>query len=121
MACLEIMLATTKAMEEVHFLRHLLLSALCTSTNQATTRGTQNPHPMRSLWIPLSLQAATHHRAPMPTSTMPTTPPCAASPAHQAIQALSAQWKVTVPRYHLLHGSKNPHGSLAAEGKGHQQ
>ncbi|XP_033017974.1 voltage-dependent L-type calcium channel subunit alpha-1C isoform X40 [Lacerta agilis] len=74
-ACLEIMSATTKVMGEVHSLRHSPLSALCTSINLAAIRETLNPHPMRSLWIPLSLQAATHHPAPMLTSTMPTTLP----------------------------------------------
>lgn len=97
---METMSATTKVMAGVHSPRHSPPSDLCTSTSPATTRETLSLHLTRSWWTPPSLPAATHLQAPMPTSTMPTTLPCAASPAHPATPALSAQWKATGPHCH---------------------
>lgn len=92
-ACLETMSAITKVMAGVRSPRHSPPSDLCTSISLATTRETPSLHLMRSWWTPPSLPAATHLQAPMQTSTMPTTLPCAASQAHPATPALSAQWK----------------------------
>lgn len=77
--------------------RHSPPRDLCTSTSLATTMEIPSLHLTRSWWTPPSLPAATHLQAPMPTSTMPTTLPCVASPAHPATPALSVRWKATGP------------------------
>lgn len=127
-ACLETMSATTKVMAGVHSPRHSPPSDLCTSISLATTRETPSLRLTRSWWTPPSLPAATHLQAPMPTSTMPTTLPCAASPARPATPAPSAQWKATGPHCHppsvcrKLLGNYHPKGKLHrrawAEGPG---
>jgi len=119
-ACLETMSAITKVMAGVRSLRHSPPSDLCTSISLATTREIPSLHLMRSWWTPPSLPAATHLQAPMPTSTMPTTLPCAASPAHPATPALSAQWKATGPPCHPPYVCRRLLGNYLPKGKLHR-
>lgn len=118
-ACLETMSAITKVMAGVRSPRHSPPSDLCTSISLATTRGIPSLHLMRSWWTPPSLPAATHLQAPMPTSIMPTTLPCAASPAHPATPALSAQWKATGPPCHQPYVCRRLLGNYLPKGELH--
>uniref|UniRef100_A0A480MUB2 Voltage-dependent L-type calcium channel subunit alpha n=1 Tax=Sus scrofa TaxID=9823 RepID=A0A480MUB2_PIG len=71
----------------------------------------------RSWWTPPSPPVATHPQAPMPTSTMPTTPPWAAAPTWLATPVRSAPWRAEGPPcpppsgYRRLHGGKAPRGT----------
>lgn len=99
------------------FLRRSPPSAHCTSTRQGTTKLTLSHRPMRSWWTPRSPPAATHPRAPMPTSTMPTTLPWAASPIPLATPARSALWRAMGLPCPLLSEYRRQHGSSALRGK----
>lgn len=101
--------------------RHSPPSDLCTSISLATTREILSLHLMRNWWTPPSLPAATHLQAPMPTSTTPTTLPCAASPAHPATPALSAQWKATGPPCHPPYVCRRLLGNYLPKGKLHSR
>lgn len=113
------MSAITKVMAGVHSPRHSPRRDLCTSISLATTREIPSLHLMRSWWILPSLPAATHLQAPMQTSTMPTTQPCAASQAHPATPALSAQWKAMGLHCHLPYVCKKLLGNYLPKGKLH--
>lgn len=116
---METMSAITKVMAGVHSLRHSPPRDLCTSISLATTREIPSLHLMRSWWTPPSLPAATHLQAPMQTSTMPTILPCAASQAHLATPALSAQWKAMGLRCHPPYVCKKLLGNCLPKGKLH--
>lgn len=117
---METMSAITKVMAGAHSPRHSPPSDLCTSINLATTREIPSLRLMRSWWTPPSHPAATHLQAPTPTSTMPTTPPCAASPAHPATPALSAQWKAMGPPCHPPYVCRRLLGKYLPKGKLHR-
>ena len=57
----------------------------------------------------------------MPTSTTPTTLPCAAFPAHPATPALSAQWKATGPPCHPPYVCRRLLGNYLPKGKLHSR
>lgn len=109
--------ATTRVTAGATSLRRLPPNAHCTSTRQGTTKRTPNHRPMRSWWTPLSPPAATHPRAPMPTLTMPTTLPWAASPTLLATPARSALWRAMGLPCPLLSGYRRQHGNSALRGK----
>lgn len=116
-ACLATTSATIRVTAGATFLRHSPPSAHCTSTSQGTTKLTPSHHPMRSWWTPPSRPAATHPRAPMPTSTMPTTLPWVASPILLATPARSALWRAMGLPCPLLSGYRRQPGSSALRGK----
>ena len=116
-ACSATTWATTRATAGAPSPRPSPPSAPCTSARQATARGTPSPPPTRNWWTPPSPPAATHPRAPTPTSTTPTTPPWAAAPAPRSTPVLSAPWRPTGPPCPLPSGCSRPLGGTAPRGK----